>query len=88
MITDAAFNSIDMTARRPAGLPTGSAADPTGRSRLTFARYKGEAEKALLAAEFPGVYIFRSADIYPVSGAAARLKRGIVARDARSPVTT
>src|SRR5579863_4906198 len=29
---------------------SGSGADPTGRSRLPFARYKGEAEKALLAA--------------------------------------
>jgi uncharacterized protein YbjT (DUF2867 family) len=41
-------------------------ADPTGRSRLAFARYKGEAEKALLAAGFPRVYIFRPAYIYPV----------------------
>jgi uncharacterized protein YbjT (DUF2867 family) len=45
---------------------SGSGADPTGRSRLAFARYKGEAEKALLGAGFPGVYIFRPAYIYPV----------------------
>jgi uncharacterized protein YbjT (DUF2867 family) len=45
---------------------SGSGADPSGRSRLAFARYKGEAEKALLAAGFPGVYIFRPAYIYPV----------------------
>jgi uncharacterized protein YbjT (DUF2867 family) len=45
---------------------SGSGADPTGRSRLAFARYKGEAEKALLAAGFPHVYIFRPAYIYPV----------------------
>jgi uncharacterized protein YbjT (DUF2867 family) len=44
---------------------SGSGADPTGRSRLAFARYKGQAEKALLAAEFPHVYIFRPAYIYP-----------------------
>ena len=31
-----------------------------------LARYKGEAEKALLAAGFPRVYIFRPAYIYPV----------------------
>lgn len=31
---------------------SGSGADPTGRSRMSFARYKGEAEKALLAAGF------------------------------------
>jgi uncharacterized protein YbjT (DUF2867 family) len=45
---------------------SGRGADPTGRSRMAFARYKGEAEKALLAAEFPRVYIFRPAYIYPV----------------------
>jgi uncharacterized protein YbjT (DUF2867 family) len=45
---------------------SGSGADQTGRSRMAFARYKGEAEKALLAAGFPGVYLFRPAYIYPV----------------------
>ena len=45
---------------------SGSGADPTGRSRMAFARYKGEAERALLAAGFPHVYIFRPAYIYPV----------------------
>jgi uncharacterized protein YbjT (DUF2867 family) len=45
---------------------SGNGADPTGRSRIPFARYKGEAESALLAAGFPHVYIFRPAYIYPV----------------------
>jgi uncharacterized protein YbjT (DUF2867 family) len=45
---------------------SGKGADPTGRSRMSFARYKGEAEKALLAADFPRVYAFRPAYIYPV----------------------
>jgi uncharacterized protein YbjT (DUF2867 family) len=45
---------------------SGSGADPTGRSRMPFARYKGEAEKALLAAGFPRLCIFRPAYIYPV----------------------
>jgi uncharacterized protein YbjT (DUF2867 family) len=45
---------------------SGSGADPTGRSPVAFARYKGEAEKALLAAGFSRVYIFRPAYIYPV----------------------
>jgi uncharacterized protein YbjT (DUF2867 family) len=45
---------------------SGNGADPTGRSRIPFARYKGEAEKALLAAGFSHVYIFRPAYIYPV----------------------
>jgi uncharacterized protein YbjT (DUF2867 family) len=45
---------------------SGSGADPSGRSRMAFARYKGEAEKALLASGFPRVCIFRPAYIYPV----------------------
>ena len=45
---------------------SGSGADPTGGSRLAFARYKGEAENALHAAEFPRLYIFRPAYVYPV----------------------
>src|SRR5258708_2507972 len=45
---------------------SGKGADPTGRSRMPFARYKGEAENALLAAGFPRVYVFRPAYIYPV----------------------
>jgi len=45
---------------------SGNGADPTGRSRLAFARYKGQAEKALLAAGFPRVYVYRPAYIYSV----------------------
>jgi uncharacterized protein YbjT (DUF2867 family) len=45
---------------------SGSGADPSGQSRFAFARYKGEAEKALLAKGFPHVYILRPAYIYPV----------------------
>ena len=45
---------------------SGAGADPTGKSRMAFARYKGEAENALLAAGFPRVSIFRPAYIYPV----------------------
>jgi uncharacterized protein YbjT (DUF2867 family) len=61
---------------------SGSGADPTGRSRLAFARYKGVAEKALLAAGFSRVYIFRPAYIYPVEprkepNFSYRLLRGI-----------
>ena len=46
---------------------SGSGADPTGRSRMSFARYKEEAENALLARGFANVYIFRPAYIYPVT---------------------
>jgi len=61
---------------------SGSGADPTGRSRMAFARYKGEAETALLAVGFPSVYIFRPAYIYPVEprkepNFSYRLLRGI-----------
>jgi uncharacterized protein YbjT (DUF2867 family) len=45
---------------------SGNGADPTGRSRMAFARYKGEAETELAAAGFLRVYIFRPAYIYPV----------------------
>ena len=45
---------------------SGGGADPTGRSRIAFARYKGEAESALSAAGFPRLYILRPAYIYPV----------------------
>jgi len=45
---------------------SGNGADPTGRSRIPFARYKGQAENALIAAGFPSVYIFRPAYIYSV----------------------
>jgi uncharacterized protein YbjT (DUF2867 family) len=44
---------------------SGSGADPTGRSRMAFARYKGEAG-VLLGMGFPHVYVFRPAYIYPV----------------------
>ena len=45
---------------------SGNGADPTGRSRMAFARYKGQAENAILAMAFPRAYIFRPAYIYPV----------------------
>jgi len=45
---------------------SGKGADPTGRSRISFARYKGQAETALRAAGFPSLYLFRPAYIYPV----------------------
>ena len=45
---------------------SGNGADPTGRSRMAFARYKGAAENGLMAAGFPRVYLFRPAYIYPV----------------------
>jgi uncharacterized protein YbjT (DUF2867 family) len=45
---------------------SGGGADQTGRSRIPYARYKGKAEKALLATGFSRVYLFRPGYIYPV----------------------
>ena len=45
---------------------SGNGADPTGQSRMAFARYKGEAENVLEASGFPRLYILRPAYIYPV----------------------
>jgi uncharacterized protein YbjT (DUF2867 family) len=45
---------------------SGSGADPAGRSRMAFARYKGAAENALLSSGFAHMYIFRPAYIYPI----------------------
>ena len=61
---------------------SGTGADQTGRSRVPFARYKGQAEKALVAIGFPHVYLFRPAYIYPVDprqepNFSYRLLRGI-----------
>jgi uncharacterized protein YbjT (DUF2867 family) len=61
---------------------SGAGADPTGRSPIAFARYKGEAENELLAAGFPRLYLFRPAYIYPVEprkepNLGYRLMRGI-----------
>jgi len=46
---------------------SGAGADQTQKSRMAFARYKGEAEKALLSVGFPSVFIFRPGYIYPVT---------------------
>ena len=45
-------------------LLSGAGADQTGRSRFAFARYKGEAEAALI--KLGPAYVFRPAYIYPV----------------------
>ncbi len=46
---------------------SGQGADQTEKSRASFARYKGAAEKALIALGFPRVHIFRPGYIYPVT---------------------
>lgn len=46
---------------------SGQGADQREKSRVAFARYKGAAEKALLAAGFGRVYIFRPGYIYPTT---------------------
>lgn len=54
------------SARAAFSFLSGSGADPTERSRIAFARYKGAAENALMATGFDRLYIFRPAYIYPV----------------------
>ena len=46
---------------------SGQGADQTEQSRMSFARYKGAAEKALLEMGFTRVHIFRPGYIYPVT---------------------
>jgi uncharacterized protein YbjT (DUF2867 family) len=46
---------------------SGQGADQSEQSRMSFARYKGAAEKALLDTGFPRVHIFRPGYIYPVT---------------------
>jgi uncharacterized protein YbjT (DUF2867 family) len=47
-------------------LLSGQGADRSGRARAAFARFKGEAERALLAMGFPRIHVFRPGYIYPV----------------------
>jgi len=47
-------------------LLSGAGADQTGKSRISFARYKGMAENALLSMGFPRVHLFRPGYIYSV----------------------
>ena len=46
---------------------SGEGADPTGKSRMSFARYKGEAENHLSGLGFGRLHIFRPGYIYPVT---------------------
>ncbi len=47
-------------------LLSGSGADQTEKSRVSFARYKGMAENYLIKKEFGALYLFRPGYIYPV----------------------
>lgn len=44
---------------------SGQGADRNERSRMSFARYKGEAENALIRAGYPRLHLFRPGYIYP-----------------------
>jgi uncharacterized protein YbjT (DUF2867 family) len=46
---------------------SGQGADPSEKSRVAFARYKGMAENAILTCGLPRVHIFRPGYIYPVT---------------------
>ena len=51
---------------------SGAGADSTGRSRVMWARLKGQAETALLAMPFRAVYVFRPGFIQPLHGIESR----------------
>jgi uncharacterized protein YbjT (DUF2867 family) len=53
---------------------SGAGADSSGTSRTMWKRIKGNAENALLAMPFRGVYIFRPAFIQPLHGIRSRTK--------------
>ncbi len=48
-------------------LLSGAGADRKEKSRMSFARYKGMAENALLKMSFPRLHLFRPAYVYPVT---------------------
>jgi uncharacterized protein YbjT (DUF2867 family) len=48
-------------------LLSGQGADQSEKSRISFARYKGMAENALLALGFSRVHLFRPGYIYPIT---------------------
>lgn len=63
-------------------LLSGMGADQTEKSRMSFARYKGAAEKQLLEVGFGRVHLFRPGYIYPVEPRAEpslmyRMMRGV-----------
>ena len=47
---------------------SGAGADSSGRSRIMWARVKGEAENALAALPFKAVYVFRPGFVQPLHG--------------------
>ena len=51
---------------------SGAGADSTERSRIMWARVKGEAENAVLRMAFRGVYVFRPSLVQPVRGVRSR----------------
>jgi uncharacterized protein YbjT (DUF2867 family) len=48
-------------------LLSGQGADPSEKSRISFSRYKGMTENALLGMGFSRVHLFRPGYIYPVT---------------------
>ena len=47
---------------------SGTGADSSGRSRIMWARVKGEAENSLMALPFKAVYVFRPGFVQPLHG--------------------
>jgi uncharacterized protein YbjT (DUF2867 family) len=64
-----------LVAQNPAStfiLVSGAGADGSGKSRMMWARVKGETENAILAFPFKGKYVFRPAFINPEHGIVSR----------------
>jgi uncharacterized protein YbjT (DUF2867 family) len=53
---------------------SGAGADGSGKSRIMWARIKGEAENAILALPFKGKYVFRPAFVQPENGIRSRTR--------------
>jgi uncharacterized protein YbjT (DUF2867 family) len=53
---------------------SGAGSDATGRSRVMWARVKGEAENAILSLPFKAAYAFRPAVIRPMHGITSRTR--------------
>ena len=51
---------------------SGAGADSSGRSRMRWARVKGQTENALLRVRFKAAYMFRPGTIQPLHGSRAR----------------
>ncbi|MFN7994419.1 MAG: epimerase [Bryobacteraceae bacterium] len=65
---------------------SGTGTDSTGRSRIMWARVKGETENALLRLPFKAAYMFRPGVIVPLNGIRSRTRLYRIAYSLAGPV--